>query len=463
MSDDPIIAAEKSLRADGAGEAAIATFLSQLRRVAAGERGVLPESEIDPVESLPDADAIADVRAQRAADLLARSVVIKLNGGLGTGMGLDGPKSLLPVKNGLTFLDLIARQILALRERTGARLPLVLMNSFASQHASLAALGAYPSLAQDVPWDFLQNKVPKLRADDLMPVQHPAAPELEWAPPGHGDLYPALVTSGMLQSLLDNGYQYAFVSNADNLGATLDVRLLSWFADLGAPFAIEAADRTAADRKGGHLARRKNGTLVLRETAQTPDSDTAAFQDITRHRFFNTNNLWLDLCQLQETLAARGGILELPLIVNAKTVDPKDANSTAVLQLETAMGSAIDVWDGAQAIRVPRTRFGPVKNTNDLLAIRSDAYVLDDDARVTLAPSRAGRPPLIDLDPQFYKLVTAFDRRFRDDVPSLVDCERLTVRGDVRFGSGIRLRGRVEIINAESDPLVLADGTAREG
>jgi UTP--glucose-1-phosphate uridylyltransferase len=463
MSSDVLRNAEIKLREAGAGEGAIATFLDQLRRVRDGERGVLAEREIEPVDTLPDAEAFEHESPDRVAELLDRTVIIKLNGGLGTSMGLEGPKSLLPVKDGLTFLDIIARQVLALRAPTGARLPLVLMNSFSTQAASLRALAAYPELEQDVPHDFLQNKVPKLCSHDLQPVTHPAAPELEWAPPGHGDLYTALMTSGMLTKLLAAGYRTAFVSNADNLGATLDGRLLAWFVQSGAPFALEAADRTRADRKGGHLARRRDGRLVLRELAQTPDEDVEAFQDVARHRYFNTNNLWIDLIALQETLTARGGVLELPLIVNRKTVDPKDAGSTSVLQLETAMGAAIEVWEGARAIRVPRSRFAPVKTTSDLLAIRSDAYVLDEDAQIVLAPTRKGRPPVIRLDGAYYKLLGEFNARFPSGPPSLVDCERLTVHGNVRFHPGVVVRGGVDLVLKGTEPLDLPAGTELVG
>ncbi len=411
-----------------------------------------------PVSALPDAGAFADVDLDKVAGLMDRTVIIKLNGGLGTSMGLDGPKSLLPVKHGLTFLDIIARQVLALRARTGARLPLVLMNSFATQAASLRALTAHPMPEQGIPQDFLQNKVPKLRADNLLPVTHRAAPELEWAPPGHGDLYTALMSSGMLDTLLAAGYRTAFVSNADNLGATLDARLLTWFVDSGAPFAMEVTDRTRVDRKGGHLARRSDGRLVLRELAQTPDEDADAFQDITRHRYFNTNNLWIDLVALRDTLVASGGALELPLIVNRKTVDPKDPGSTAVFQLETAMGAAVEVWEGARAIRVPRSRFAPVKTTSDLLAIRSDAYVVNDDAHIVLAPSRKGTPPIISLDGTYYKLLGEFNARFPGGPPSLVQCDRLTVQGNVRFGPGVVVRGRVELVHEGSEPLDLLAG-----
>ncbi len=458
---DPVTAAEKKLRAAGAGEAAVQTFLAQLQRVRDGERGALPEAGLEPVVALADADDLTAPDAARATELLAQAVVIKLNGGLGTSMGLDGPKSLLPVKDGLTFLDVIARQVLALRRQTGVGPPLVLMNSFATQAPSLAKLAEYPGLVQDVPADFLQNKVPKLRADDLVPVDWPANPALEWAPPGHGDLYTALVTSGMLRTLLDAGHRYAFVSNADNLGATLSPALLAWFADSGAPFAMEVADRTPADRKGGHLARRRGtGSLVLRELAQTPAEDLATFQDITLHRFFNTNNLWVDLPALDATLRASGGVLELPLILNAKTVDPKDATSTPVLQLETAMGAAIDALAGALAIRVPRTRFGPVKTTNDLLAVRSDAYVMDDDARLALDGRRAGLPPDVDLDSGHFKLVGALDAHFPDGAPSLIDCDRLVVEGDVVFGADVVVRGDVLVRHEDgAQPLRIPAGT----
>lgn len=454
----PDNAAERKLRSAGAGEAAVATFLAQLNRVRAGEQGMLPERSLTPVPNLPDADALPAVDAQAAAALLQQAVVVKLNGGLGTGMGLEGPKSLLPVKDGLTFLDVIARQVLRLRRQTGARLPLILMNSFATQAESLAVLDSYPELSQDVARDFLQNKVPKLRADTLEPVEHPSDPSLEWAPPGHGDLYPALVTSGMLESLLNAGYRYAFVSNSDNLGATIDPRLLHWFAGTGAPFALEAADRTQADRKGGHLALDADGSLLLRESAQVPDGDVEMFSDISRHRYFNTNNLWLDLVALAETISKRDGVLELPLIVNRKTVDPKDAASTPVLQLETAMGAAIALWPDAQAIRVPRTRFGPVKTTNDLLAVRSDAYVLGEDSTIALDPAREGQPPYIDLDSAHFKLVAQFDERFPRGVPSLVGCQRLIVSGDVCFGEQVVIRGDAVIDSPGPQQLRISDG-----
>jgi len=453
------------MHAEGAGDVAVETFAHYYARLRDGDAGVLPEAEIEPVDDPPHADDLPEAGEEGAAALGA-AVVIKLNGGLGTSMGMTQAKALLEVKDGLTFLDVIARQVLDLRARTGARLPLVLMNSFATREDSLAALARYPDLASDVPADFVQNKVPKLRADDLGPVDWPADPGLEWAPPGHGDLYTALVTSGLLEALLARGDRWAFVSNADNLGAVLEPRILAWIARDEVPFVMEVADRTEADRKGGHLARRRDGGLVLREIAQTPEDDVDAFQDIGRHRFFNTNTLWVDLQALAAVLERRDGVLGLPMIVNRKTVDPQDASSPAVLQLETAMGAAIDVFEGARALAVGRRRFAPVKTTDDLLVLRSDAYVLTADAEVVLAPRRTAAgagPPVALLDPAHFKLLDDFEAHFPQGPPSLVGAERLEVRGDVVFGRGVTVRGRATVVHDGPGASRIEDGAVLEG
>jgi len=451
---DGLQASIEKMRSEGVGEAAIDTFAHYYEQLREGASGMLPESEIEPVTDLPALDDLPEADPA----LLDAAIVIKLNGGLGTSMGMTKAKSLIEAKDGQTFLDVIVGQVLGLRGRFDARLPLVLMNSFATREDSRAALERHPEIGSDVPLDFLQNKVPKIAADDLQPVSWPRDPALEWAPPGHGDLYTALVTSGMLDDLREHGYRYAFVSNSDNLGAVLEPRILTWIAREEIPFVMEVARRTEADRKGGHLARRPGDGLLLRETAQTPEEDLEKLQDVGRHRYVNTNNLWVDLEALRTTLEERDGVLGLPIIVNRKTVDPSDSSSPAVVQLETAMGAAVGVFDGAQALHVPRRRFAPVKTTNDLLALRSDAYVLGQDYRVELAPERDD-PPVIDLDPDHYKLIGDFEARFPAGPPSLVQCDRLVVKGDVTFGRGVVVRGAVTIEGPTevADCAILAD------
>ena len=444
------------MQAENLPQLFIDTFRHYYAQLVAGETGDIPESEIEPVTDLPDAERLPARLARLGEAHLAQTVFIKLNGGLGTSMGLQKAKSLLPVKDDLTFLDVIVLHALH------HGIPLVLMNSFNTRADSLAWLRRYPDLGGDIPLDFVQHKAPKVRQDTLEPVSWPANPALEWAPPGHGDLYTALVTSGMLETLLAHGYEYAFVSNSDNLGAALDAAILGHFIENRLPFMMEVADRTPADRKGGHLARRKSdGQLILRESGQCPAADVDAFQDVSRHRYFNTNNLWFHLPTLKRVMDERQGILGLPMIRNRKTVDPRDPSSTPVYQIETAMGSAIAVFPGAQALRVPRTRFSPVKTTNELLSVRSDAFILTDDFRVILHPQRAGKTVVVALDPKYYKLIDQFDARFPYGPPSLLHCDKLVVRGDVVFGKNIALEGEVEIINEDPDPYLFDEEQAR--
>merc|ERR1719375_1013787 len=263
----------------------------------------------------------------------------------------------------------------------------------------------------------------------MSPASWPKDPGHEWCPPGHGDLYPAMLGSGTLDKLLSKGFKYMFVSNSDNLGATMDLKILTHFASSGAPFMMEVAVRTEADKKGGHLAM-SNATkgLLLRELAQCPDEDQEAFQDTTKYGYFNTNNLWVDLEALKAMFEAHGGSLPLPVMKNGKTVDPRDKNSTKVIQLETAMGAAISCFTGATAIQISRERFAPVKTTGDLFALRSDAYTLSPDFRIMLAAVRNGVPPTIKLDGE-YKFVDAMDALIPEGPPSLIACDKLVIEG----------------------------------
>lgn len=435
--------ARQKMAAAGVAPEAIEVFSHYYAQLESGATGLIPEDTISP---LTDPARLSDVDIsesdQQAA--LARTVIIKLNGGLGTSMGMEKAKSLLPVRDDKSFLDLIVTQVLAARKAYGVDLPLLFMDSFRTRDDTLAALQPYGDLAVgDLPLDFLQNREPKLLTSDLTPVEWPADPSLEWCPPGHGDLYTALLASGVLKALLDAGYKYASVSNSDNLGAAPNAAIAGWFAASGAPYAAELCRRTKADLKGGHLAIRKSdGRLILRDTAQTPSDEMDYFTDQDRHPYFHTNNLWFDLEVLYQTLVDRKGVLGLPLIKNVKTVDPTDSSSPEVIQVESAMGAAIEVFDGATAIVVGRERFLPVKTTNDLLLLRSDSYHVADDGTIAKAVETV---PLIDLDSRYFKKIADFDAHFPAGPPSLLTAESLTVKGDWTFSDDVRVEGAVQL------------------
>jgi UTP--glucose-1-phosphate uridylyltransferase len=439
------------MRDAGLSDQVIESFRDYYGQLLHGETGHIPASEAQPLDDLPALDDLNGHGASARA-ALDRTVVITLNGGLGTTMGLVGPKSSIIVKEGLTFLDIAIHQVMHMRRHYDVRLPMVLMNSFNTRSEALSKLESYPELEQDIPWDFMQHKVPKIWKSDLSPVVWPADPELEWCPPGHGDIYLALQTSGMLEKMLANGYEYAFISNIDNLGATVDMDTLGYFSGKDIPILMEAARRTAADRKGGHLAQHPDKGLILREVAQCPPDEMDDFQDTARYRYFNTNNLWINLCHLASMLDEHDGMLSLPLIRNEKTVDPQDPNTPAVYQLETAMGQAIAVFPRAQAVQVPRSRFLPVKDTNDLLAIWSDAFRLEKDYSVH--PSRpAAEIPHVDLDERYYGLFNQLQERFPNGAPSLVNCTSFRVRGDVHFDDPVAFTGDVCINHTDETPL----------
>lgn len=445
----------KKMEAKGVMNAAILAFERAYRIIESGSSGEVSEDEISSADSVLE---YGDLPAVDIAEpeLLKQTVVIKLNGGLGTSMGLEKVKSLLEVRPGVAFLDLMARQILSLRENTGSDVRFLLMNSKASSLDTLEYLErSVPAIGDPADLELLQNWVPKLVQETLEPVSHPANPDLEWCPPGHADVYPTLQGSGWLERLLESGVKYAFISNSDNLGAVLDPVLLSFFAKGGAPFLMEVTRRTDADKKGGHLATRKSdGRLILREVAQCPTSDLNDFQDISRHRFFNTNNIWVNLEALREVMSANAGVLELPVIRNIKTVDPRDSQSTPVYQLEQAMGSAIECFEGAAAVNVPRSRFAPVKSTGDLFVLRSDAYIVGDDGQVTLAPSRNGIPPIVNFSGE-YKLVDSLDSL---GLPSLIGAMELSVSGPVSFAEGVVIKGRVSVRNPGEDLKIVPKG-----
>ncbi len=440
------------MRHRGISPLGILSFCRNLARLRRGEKHLLSEADLQPVGPLASLEGLGPSEEAEGRRSLARTVHIVLNGGLATSMGGQGPKALLEVRPGRTFLDVL------LSRTSGPRL--LFMLSSATQQGCLPKIEQ--ALGEDrLPWHFLQHEVPRLDPETLLPISWPEDPEREWCPPGHGDLYVALADHGLLPRLLEAGYRYAFVSNVDNLAAWPDPRILGHMVRRRLPFLMEVCARTAADRKGGHLARTQEGYLVLRERAQCPPEDLDAFEDTKRYPWFNTNNLWIDLQQLSELLENRGGLLDLPLILNLKPTDPARPESPPALQLETAAGAAIEVFEGADALAVPRSRFAPVKTLGDLLAVRSDAYVLRE-AEGRLEPA-VMPPPAVRLDRQAFVTPLDLDRAFPHGPPSLKGCCRLEVRGKVRFGRNVVVQGEAVVLGGERSPLHVPNGALVTG
>ncbi|MGM0423496.1 MAG: UTP--glucose-1-phosphate uridylyltransferase [Thermodesulfobacteriota bacterium] len=454
----------RKMQAKGLPELVIDLFYEYYSRLLSGaSQALIGEQEIQPVQKgqVPRLQDLGKEEEELGLKSMQQVVMIKLNGGLGTSMGMPYAKSLLRVKSEQTFLDLILEQARAAQDKSGAG-SLALMNSFNTHQDTLDYLRQKGLPESEQPFFFLQNMYPKVDAKTLQPASSPQDPDLEWNPPGHGDIYAALVTSGVLDKLLQQGKRYAFISNADNLGAVIQPAILGYVLRQGVPFLMEVAQRTESDKKGGHLATLQDGRLILREIAQCPESDLDAFQDVQRYSYFNTNNIWLDLQKFQEYVQARG-LPRLPLILNPKHLDPREEESPKVYQLETAMGAAISEFEHSGALLVGRDRFAPVKKTNDLLAVRSDCYILNQYNQLLPNPKRQLPQIKIDLDSDFYKLVDQFEARFPFGPPSLLQCESLLVQGDVLFERDVVCQSEVQLINRSSQQQRVKAGSVLKG
>ncbi|KAI8824282.1 UTP--glucose-1-phosphate uridylyltransferase-domain-containing protein [Fimicolochytrium jonesii] len=399
------------------------------------------------IKSYKELEAAA---SSQKSDILGKLAVLKLNGGLGTTMGCVGPKSAIEVRDGMTFLDLTVRQIEYLNSQNNVDVPLILMNSFNTDEDTHRIIQKYKGHKINI-LTFNQSRFPRISKDSLLPMpKTPEGKSGDWYPPGHGDLFEALANSGLLDQLLAQGKEYLFVSNVDNLGATVDTTILKHFVDSKAAFIMEVTDKTKADVKGGTIID-YDGSVRLLEIAQVPSAYVDDFKSIKKFQIFNTNNLWISLKAIRKLVDADA--LNMEIIVNNKT----DANGEKVIQLETAVGAAIKHFDGAHGVNVPRSRFLPVKSTSDLLLVMSDLYKLEH-GELRINPARMfNTVPLIKLGDHFKK-VQHFSQRFQT-IPHILGLDHLTVTGDVTFGHDVVLEGTVIIVANQGSRIDVPSGS----
>lgn len=424
-----------------------------------------PSVEWDHIQKLPEGSVRKYAELSGPApsvikDMLDKLVVCKLNGGLGTSMGCQGPKSIIPVRSELTFLDLTVQQIEHLNKKYGSNVPLVLMNSFNTDDDTQKVIRKYQGF-QVKTHTFNQSRYPRINKESLMPVAKTCGSDgdLEaWYPPGHGDFYQSFLNSGLLQEFISQGKEYVFISNIDNLGATVDLNIVNFLLGGDNPgeceFLMEVTDKTRADVKGGTLIQYED-KLRLLEIAQVPKEHVDDFKSVKTFKIFNTNNLWIKLGAIDRILSE--GIMDMEVIINNKTLD----NGLNILQLEQAVGAAVKCFNGAHGINVPRSRFLPVKKTDDLLLVMSNLYSLMQ-GTLTMSPLRMFETtPLVKLGPNHFGKVKEFLKRFAS-IPDMLELDHLTVSGDVTFGKGVSLRGTVIIIANHGDRIDIPPGAILE-
>jgi len=411
----------------------------------------LPKDAIKAYADLPVTSDKAEIK-----EMLNQLVVIKLNGGLGTSMGCSGPKSVIPVRNDLTFLDLTVQQIEYLNKTYDADVPLVLMNSFNTDEDTMKIIRKYSGFKVSIK-TFNQSRFPRINKESLMPVAKSCRVEEDaeaWYPPGHGDFYQSFSNSGLLEEFNEQGKKFCFISNIDNLGATVDLSILRDCLSQDHEFIMEVTDKTRADVKGGTLINYE-GKIRLLEVAQVPKEHEEDFKSVKKFNVFNTNNLWISMPAMTRILDER--TLDMEIIVNPKTLD----NGLNVYQLETAVGAAMKCFENATGINVPRSRFLPVKKSSDLLLVMSNLYSLQHGALVMSPKRMFPSTPLIKLGDNHFKKVANFLSRFGSS-PDVLELDHLTVSGDVTFGRGVSLRGTVIIIANHGDRIDIPAGAILE-
>ncbi|EFO19897.1 UDP-glucose pyrophosphorylase 2 [Loa loa] len=380
-------------------------------------------------------------------EIVKRLSVVKLNGGLGTTMGCDGPKSLIELRRGLTFLDFAIGHVQRFNERSNSSVPLVLMNSFNTDQTVCEYLADRKVNIRT----FLQSKCPRIFVENSMPVPLIDGGEnIEgWYPPGHGNIFESMQFTGVLDELLAHGRDICFISNIDNTGATIDLRIAKLMVESDLEYIMECTEKTEVDRKGGTLVE-INGYIMHLEMPQVPNDRIDDFCSTNIFKIFNTNNIWVNLRAVKKKL----GEMKMEIIVNKKVL----SNGMFVNQLETSVGGAIRNFDKVLSLQVPRSRFLPVKNTQDLLAIMSDLYEVTENFSLQFV--RKDKAPIIELSRHFSK-VSEFRKRFRD-IPRLRQLKWLKVKGDIYFGRHVVLKDNVEIVADQGQPLEIAEGECLE-
>src|ERR1700753_892924 len=389
---------------------------------------------------------------------LNKLAVLKLNGGLGTSMGCVGPKSVIEVRDGMSFLDLSVRQIEYLNRTYDVNVPFVLMNSFNTDEDTAAIIKKYEGHNIDI-LTFNQSRYPRVLKDSLLPAPKTYQSQLsDWYPPGHGDVFESLYNSGILEKLLGRGIEIIFLSNADNLGAVVDLRILQHMVDTKSEYIMELTNKTKADVKGGTIIDYE-GSVRLLEIAQVPKQHVNEFKSIKKFKYFNTNNIWMDLRAIKRVV--ENNDLAMEIIPNEKSIpaDKKGDADQTVIQLETAVGAAIRHFRNAHGVNVPRRRFLPVKTCSDLMLVKSDLYTLQH-AQLVMDPNRIGPAPLIKLGSDFKK-VSSFQSRI-PSIPKIVELDHLTITGAVNLGRGVTLKGTVIIVATEGSTIDIPPGSILE-
>jgi len=393
---------------------------------------------------------------------LDQLAILKLNGGLGTSMGCTGPKSCVQVTPTETFLSIFLKQILNACDEFKIKIPVIFLNSYYTIDETKNIIKQVAGADNLDIHHIIQSRFPRIKKEKAdNGLYYPLSDDYgegRFYPPGHGDVYDTICNSGLIDQLIEQGKRFLFISNSDNLGAVFDPYILGYMTQNKTQFIMEVTKRTENDRKGGTLIYYpgSDGQLRLKllEIAQVDPDHNAEFQSINKFSVFNTNSIWLDLHALKQKMEDEK--LHMDVIVNPKVVEQEK-----VVQLEIAMGSAISAFDRSVGVLVPRTRFFPVKNTNDLFLLRSNLFQFINNQFILSSIGKdilekSGVLPVITLGP-YHKKVDDFEKRL-PNIPDISELNSLVIKGNIFVGQRVKLMGNV-VIEGEDEAVSIPDDT----
>ncbi|XP_052192369.1 UTP--glucose-1-phosphate uridylyltransferase-like isoform X2 [Diospyros lotus] len=367
---------------------------------------------------------------------LDKLVVLKLNSGLGTEIGFDGPKSVIEICNGQTFLDLIVNQIESINSKHECNIPLILLNSIRTHDATLKVVEKYSKRNIDINTLCERQSHPVNKQDSKN--------ELDF---DHQELFLSLKNSGTLDALLLQGKEYILVVKSDNFGAVIDSKILNHLIQNRIQYCMEVIPNISSDFEGSILHSHE-GEFQLSDIAQMPQKHS-----LEKFKLLDTGNLWMNLKAVKRLFETDA------LTVESYPVSKKVSDDEILLQDRRAT-SAMRFFHRTIGVNVPQSRFQPLMATSDLLLVQSDLYTYAEGILTRNNARVKPANPSIELGREFEKL-SNFRSRFKS-IPSIIELDSLKVTGDVWFGAGITLKGKVTITAKQGMKLEIPDGVVLE-
>lgn len=390
-----------------------------------------------PYESLASiSEDIAETKM-----LLDKLVVVKFNGALGTNMGFSGPKSAIEVKNNLTPLDLMVDQVESLNSKYGCNVPLLLMDTAETHDHVQKVLEKYSNSKVDIHSLSLSQQPHEKsfeghsRKDKLYPSSD------------HSVVFLSLMKSGTLDLLLVQGKEYALVVDSDNVAAVADPKIFNHLIQNQIEYCMEVAPVPSIDLRNS-LINLRPGKFQLVDITQNPTKQSGG-----KFKFINTRSMWVNLRAIKR-------LIDTDELKIENFSSSKEVNDDQIISRGTGADSAIQFFDHTIGINVAQSRYLPVNSTSDLLLLQSDLYTADEGILVQNPARDNPANPSIELGPEFEK-VNDFQSRFKS-IPSIINLDSLKVEGDVWFGAGITLKGKVSIVAKPGMKLEIPDGIVLE-